>query len=146
MRVRPAYHQIYLLDETESPPYPEQIDDADLDRRIKVIPFLLAIYTTSDEELEFDIKITPAQDGDDELRWDHIVEAPLAIPSGKLIIATPESYLPDAPRVTVAPGIYCARVAGRGLNANGREQYLVSLSPVASDSVTIIKYAGPYAA
>jgi hypothetical protein len=146
VRVRPAYHQIYLLDEGEAPAYPEHMEQLDLDRRIKAIPFLLAIYTTSDEELELDIEITSRADARDESQWEHIVEAPLAVPSGKLIIATPESYLPDAWCFSIAPGVYCVRIAGCGLKTNEQERYHVCVWPGDCASVRVIKDAGRYAA
>ena len=144
--LRAAYRQLYLFDEVESPTYPEDITDLDLRARAKAVPNLVAIYTVSDGEVEIRIAWAAVPRPFDESMWSHIVEAPLAVPSGRIVVASPDSYLPDCARVAVPPGTYRVRIAGRGFGEAEQEQYWVSMWPDTATKVSVLKSAGPYAA
>lgn len=63
----------------------------------------------------------PAADLSD---WDHVVEAEINVPSGRLVVAGCTDYFPEASRVEVYPGSYRARVsygALQTLSENGLE-------------------------
>lgn len=146
LRMHAAFRQTYLFDDVASPMYPEDITDADLERRIKVVPNLLAIYTPSDGETVVQVDLAQTRTKLDAAHWRHIVEAPLAVPYGRLVIANPESHLPDAARVSVAAGSYRVRVAGRGFGEGEAQEYLLTLWPANDESVAVIKSVGAYAA
>jgi hypothetical protein len=47
--------------------------------------------------------------------YDHVAEASIDIPSGRLVVAGNSDYWPEAPRIDLAPGSYRVRVGYRGL-------------------------------
>ena len=139
-----GYHQLHLFDDGACPPYPENITDNDLTRRLKTTSCMLSIYTASETDVVLRVEVTdgpttPVQ----ESEWLHIADASLSLPSGRLVVASPESHLPDCVRLTVLPGSYQARVTGRGFDAGATEEYLVSLWPGPEKAVSVIKWADP---
>jgi hypothetical protein len=132
-------HQFYLLDEAISAPYPEHITDVDLIRGFNAVPFLVAVYTSSDETVEVQVERADRAPELDIADWLHVFECPLQLPSGCLVIAGPSSFLPGSPRLHVPPGSYRARVSGRGFGEGAREEYLVSLWPSSDVGATVIK-------
>jgi hypothetical protein len=75
--------------------------------------------------------------------WDHIAEAPLPVPSGNLWFEASGG----GPRheTTVPPGVYRARISGRGFVAGvgeieGRESWRVQLWPAAESAPELVKY------
>jgi len=140
-RVTAEAHQYYLLDEEISTPYPEDITDSDLARGFKAVPFLVAVYTSSDGSVEVHVERTDGAPPLDDAAWVRVFECPLQLPSGRLVVASPSSFLPDCPRLHVPPGSYRARVSGRGFGEGAREEYLVSLWPSRDSAATVIKSA-----
>ena len=138
--LRPDYRQFYLFDDGVRPPYPERITDLDLERGLKALPNLIAIYPIGDAELEINLECHDAEPQIDQSVWEHIVEGPLELPSGRIVVATPTSYLPDCMRIRVAPGPYRVRVAAVGV------RYVVSLWPSNGELVAVLKSAAQHAA
>jgi hypothetical protein len=138
LKLRPAYHQFYVLDEAECAPYPEDICDADIQRGVKAAPFILAIYTTTEDEIDVALE-SPATSAVNTEDWEHIVEGPLDVPSGKLLVATPESYLPECPTIPVAPGAYRVVVCARGLAEGRRQEYVLKFLPSPLGEPRVIK-------
>jgi hypothetical protein len=133
------HHQFYLFDEAVCPPYPEDIADADLRRKFKAVPNLVAVYT--DDAAEFVIAI---EHGDDPPQLDHsswasIVEGPLSVPSGRIVLASPSSELVHASRIAVPPGTYRVQVAAPHGGEGTLQVYLVSLWPSTMSTIEVIK-------
>ena len=69
----------------------------------------------------------------------------MQVPSGKIIIASPSDYLPDAARILVEPGTYRARIYYGKLESisedglEGDDHYQVVLWPEAYKSPDILK-------
>ena len=145
-KLRPDYRQFYLLDEGLSPPYPETITDLDLERGLKMAPNLIAIYSESDTELEITVECHGAEPQIDQSAWAHIVEGSLELPSGRILVATPTSYLPDCMRIRVTPGAYRVRVAAIGVRPGIGARCLVSLWPGTWAPVAVLKSAAQHAA
>jgi hypothetical protein len=143
-----AYHQIYLFDDEKCPLYPENIEDADLQNRLKCVPYLVAVYTASDDDVDVAVELFSIRPEAELTSWLHVVEGSLMVPSGRLVISTPWSYLPDCDRINMPPGAYRIRVSGRGFRNAERENYRVDLWPASSadNDVVVLKSAGPYAA
>ena len=145
-RLVAAFRQFYLFDDEACPPYPETITDADLERRLKAVANLIAVYAESDAEVEVDVECVERTPNVDESPWAHIVEGPLSLPSGRVVLASPSSYLPECPRFPVSPGAYRVRVSVSGGDGGERERYLISLWPSQARPVAVIKSAGQHAA
>lgn len=123
------YSQFYLLDGEIQPLYPEDISEQDVERRFKTIPNLVALYTVTPAEVTLTVDMIPSEPEQSLETWEHVVEVPLDLPSGLLLIAGCTDYLPDCPIVEVTPGAYAVRVHGRKLNGGDREEYLALLWP-----------------
>jgi hypothetical protein len=140
LRLRPTYRQFYLLDAGECPLYPDDIEDADIQRGAKAVRFLVAVYSRSEDEVALSIV-----DGASELKaheWEHIVEAPLELPSGTLIVATPETFLPDAQRISIEPGSYRVSIASRAAKSAAPEQFAVNFALSAPAPLRVLKDGG----
>src|SRR5262245_9943626 len=76
---------------------------------------------------------------------DHVVEASIEIISGNLVILGTTDYYPDAPRISVAPDTYQARVYYVGLNTlsedglEGNDSYRIVLFPGNQIAVKVLK-------
>ena len=145
-KILPDHHQFYLFDNEACPSYPEEITEADFQSRFKAIANLVAVYTDNDAEIEVAIECAASPPPIDKSAWAHIVEGPLNLPSGQIVIASPSSYIPECPRIAVWPGCYRARVATPIAALAGMPRYVVSLWPSDLSLVAVIKSERQYAA
>lgn len=66
-------------------------------------------------------------------QFDHVAEASVGFPTGRLVVAGNSDYWADAARITVPPGTYRVRVLMRGLDTlsadglDGEDTYCVAL-------------------
>jgi hypothetical protein len=70
------YHQFYWLDEMKAPQYPEDITDAELQSRVKTVPFLIAVYTSSDGRVEVQVERTSTAPPRNIDAWSHVFSCP----------------------------------------------------------------------
>ncbi|MFZ3565339.1 hypothetical protein ACOKM5_44205 [Streptomyces sp. BH097] len=85
-----------------------------------------------------DVRRTPPA-GDSELeRADHVTQARLALPSGRLLVSMQDTR-DEIPRIPLAPGNYAVRICSHGLNTlsedalDGEDRYHVVLWPTDED-------------
>lgn len=78
--------------------------------------------------------------------YDHVVEASIEVPSGRLVVWSPENEFSTAPRISVRPGIYGVRVCYGNTNAvadtnatSGDDYYKVVLWPAEKQPVRVLK-------
>jgi hypothetical protein len=76
-------------------------------------------------------------------KWDHIVELPLQVPSGKLFFVASGGGTPTT--ATIPPGTYRGRLSARGLVAGtgenaGHDSYRVQLWPSRDKRRVLVKY------
>ena len=139
------HYQFYLFDELALPPYPEGITDTDVQRQFKAVPNLIAVYTDDAAECEVTIECCEGPPQLDLEDWAHVVEGPLSIPCGRVVLASPSSALREAPRIVVLPGAYRVRVASCGIGPSAL-RYSVWLWPSTVAGVEVLKQATPHAA
>lgn len=80
------YNQFYLMDAEENPTYPEDYTDEDVQRRIKAEKNIVVIQPERNMTVPVELEILdffPESDFED---WQHIAEASLELPSGKLLL------------------------------------------------------------
>ncbi len=80
------YHQFYLMDAEENPFAPEEWTDEDVQRRIKAEKFIVVIQPERNMSVPVDLEILDSEPDEDFKNWNHIAEASLDLPSGKLQI------------------------------------------------------------
>ena len=140
------HHQFCLFDDDVCPPFPEDITELDLQRRFKAAPNLVAVYTDEESEFEVAIEFSGSTPPIEYSAWAHIVEGPLNLPSGRVVLASPSSHLISCPRVEVLPGQYRVRVSAPIPAGGTHNRYLVNLWPSQDASIAVLKSAGQYAA
>jgi hypothetical protein len=99
------YHQFYLMDAEKSPNAPEVYTEEDVRRRIKAENHIVVIQPERNMSVPVDLEVIDSAPDDDFNDWQHVAEASLDLPSGKLrledcpngdvideIILTPNSY------------------------------------------------------
>ena len=80
------YHQFYLMDAEEEPFAPEDWTDEDVQRRIKAEKFIVIIQPERNMTVPVDLEILDSEPEKDFGNWQHVAEASLDLPSGKLRI------------------------------------------------------------
>lgn len=80
------YHQFYLMDAEKEPLAPEDWTDEDVQRRIKAEKYIIVIQPERNMTVPVDLEILDSEPEEDSGNWQHIAEASLDLPSGKLQI------------------------------------------------------------
>lgn len=142
------YFQFYLRDEGEGPDAPTDYTDEDIRRRIKAVPFVVVIQPVRNMTVLVEVEVADAPptlvlDG-----WDHIAEASIELPSGRLEIRECTGGSIDV--LPILPGTYRARAYFGGLNTlsddglDGDDRYRIVLWPAPFAPVEVLKqYADP---
>jgi hypothetical protein len=139
------YSQFYLEDghyvHSELPRLWNEQSSADM---IAAAPGVVAVGTARNFDVPVTVWILGSEPEEDPDRWDHVAEAPLALPSGELLIFGPTDW-PDAERLAVEPGHYRARVQCANLESvapngiDGEDFYEVVLWPGAEEPPRVLK-------
>ncbi|MCJ2044033.1 hypothetical protein MKK58_05730 [Methylobacterium sp. J-078] len=142
------YHQFYMWDHGASPEAPTEYTETDTVRRIKTAPFLVVVQPERNMEVPVEVEI---MDGPPKLAldvWDHVTEASLALPSGKLEIHECTGGSIDI--LTVPPGTYRVRSHHGGLatlsddGLDGADHYRIVLWPAPFADLAVLKqYVDP---
>jgi hypothetical protein len=145
------YHQFYLWDRGMSPTAPEDYTDDDVARRIKAAPHVVVIQPERDMEVAVEVEIHDGEPGYDPAGWDHIAEASLHLPTGRLQVH--ECTGGPVADFEVEPGWYRVRSFHGGFDTidedglEGEDFYKVVLWPSPAGGVVVVKqFASPGAA
>lgn len=127
------YFQFYLQDEQSSGDLSNSWTEQALSDMLAVAPGVIGVRTVRNMDVPVKVEVLDSPPNDNFDSWDHIAEASLEVTSGRIIIAGCTDYLPDAADITVAPGIYRARLFYGALNSvdelrlDGSDHYRVVL-------------------
>jgi hypothetical protein len=80
------YHQFYLMDAEEEPFAPEDWTNEDVQRRIKAEKHIVVIQPERNMTVPVELEILNSAPDNSFDQWQHIAEASLELPSGKLQI------------------------------------------------------------
>lgn len=137
------YFQFYLWDEEKGPDVLIDYTDEDVRRRITAAPFVVAIQPVRNMTVPVEVEVTgapPALELDD---WDHVAEASLELPSGRLEIQELAGTSIDV--LPILPGTYRVRAYFGGLNTlsydglEGDDRYRIVLWPASFAPVKVLK-------
>jgi hypothetical protein len=137
------YFQFYLRDEGEQPHAPTDYTDEDIKRRIKVAPFVIVIQPARNMTVPVAVEVADASPTLVFDSWDHIAEASIDLPSGRLEIHECTGGSIDV--LSVLPGTYRARAYFGGLNTlsddglDGDDHYRITLWPAPFAPVEVLK-------
>ncbi|WP_420139517.1 hypothetical protein [Sphingomonas sp.] len=141
------YNQFHLWDHAVTPSTALDYDDADIERRIKVAPFLVVIQPERNMEVQVDLEIADHAPDDSFDDWDHVAEASLDLPSGKLEIHQCTGGSVDI--LSVPPGTYRVRAYYGGLDTlsedqlDGHDHYRLVVWPAPSAPMAVLKQFSP---
>lgn len=141
------YRQFYLWDSGINVVAPEDYTDEDVQRRIKTGPHVVVVQPERNATVPVEVEIHEGDPGFDAADWDHVAEASLHLPTGRLQVhectGGPVADF-DAP-----PGWYRVRSLGGGFDTidesglEGGDHYRVVLWPAPAAEVRVVKQRLP---
>jgi hypothetical protein len=137
------YFQFYLWDAGAMPEPPTDYAEADLHNRIKAGPFVVAIQPVRNMDVPVTLDIADAAPALDLAAWDHVAEASLELPSGRLEIHECTGGSIDI--LDIAPGSYRVRACFAGLGTlsedglDGDDRYHLTLWPAPTAPVAVLR-------
>lgn len=157
LQVESDYGQFYMYDpETQVPvvlPGNDAedalllaLDEADESRRFLGYRHGLVVFLTPSQynwRASMRVEVSDRQPASDADEWDHVVESPLPVPSGRLLFQAGGGGTPI--ETEIPPGTYRARLSGRGFVAGvgeieGHESYRLQLWPADEAEPLLVKY------
>jgi hypothetical protein len=160
LEVEADYGQIYIYDpETQladedaagdDDPLERAMDDAYESRRfVGYAGGLIDVVTPSQYNwtAPMRVEVSDQPPPSDAESWDHVVELPLPVPSGRLVFQASGGGEPIETQIPA--GSYRARFSGRGYSADageieGQESYRLQLWPAAEAKPQLIRYWAGY--
>jgi hypothetical protein len=137
------YQQFYLWDRGMTNQAPEDYTDEDVRRRIKTGPHVVVIRPERNTTVPVEVEVHNADPEFDPTAWDHVAEASLHLPSGKLQVH--ECTGGPVAEFAVEPGWYRVRSLGSGFvtidesGLEGGDRYRVVLWPAPSAELRVVK-------
>lgn len=141
LRLYADYNQFYLGDSAFDHANTQLWSQEAHERRLDVVPpSFLAVGTHRFDYVPVVVEIEQVPAQEDLGDWQHVVEASLSLPSGRLAIDACSSYLPErwpdrlegsdaSPHISLPPGTYRVRVCYAGLDTLDEDHYHVVLWP-----------------
>ncbi len=137
------YHQFYLMDAEENLTYPEDWTDENVRQRIKAEKYIVIIQPERNMTVPVDLEIFDSEPEEDFENWQHIAEASLNLPSGKLQI---EECCGEIKDVLILPaGSYRIRAFYGDLNKlsfdglEGDDHYKIIIWQAPFENVRVLK-------
>jgi hypothetical protein len=139
------YFQFYLWDAGMNAQAPVEYTRVDLERRIKTGPNVVVIVTARNMTVPVTIEIVDAEPSLDISECDHVAEASLHLPTGRLQVH--ECTGGEVADFEIAPDWYRVRSCHTGLDSidstglEGNDRYHIALWPAPDAEVRVIKQA-----
>jgi hypothetical protein len=137
------YHQFYLMDAEEKPFMPEDWTDEDIRRRIKAEKYIVVIQPERNMTVPVNLEIVDSAPNEDFEYWQHVAEASLDLPSGKLQIEECCGETKDI--LNLSSGSYRIRAFFGNLNTlsfdglEGDDHYKIVIWQAPFEDVKILK-------
>ncbi|MFF8650330.1 hypothetical protein ACF06D_19145 [Streptomyces griseoluteus] len=111
LRLFADYFQLHVINEDAEDDLGEAWTHEAVSDRIAVSERALGIGTETNVDVEVLVALLGHPPGDDTLAFDHVVEASLQVPSGRIAVLGCTDYLPDAARFDVPAGFVRVRAS-----------------------------------
>lgn len=137
------YHQFYLMDAEEYPNAPEDWTDEDVQRRIKADKNIVVIQPERNMAVPVELEILDYPPNVEFDEWQHIVEASLDLPSGKLLVEECLGEVKDI--INLSSGTYRIRAYYGNLDRlsfdglEGDDHYKIAIWQAPFGEVNILK-------
>ncbi len=129
--------QIHLLDETASPAFEDAWTTEATEDCLAVAKGGIAIGTKDSDDVAVTIELLRAAPKAVE-SGEHVTEASIQVPSGKLVVMGCTDYFPKAKRLALTKGTYRVRITHDGL-ARGKEKLAVLLWPAKAAKPKVLR-------
>lgn len=139
------YFQFYLQDEAADGNLSDAWTDEAVARLLAVAPGTVGVGTVRNTEVPVSLEVVASEPPTDLAAYDHVVECPLSVTSGNLVIAGCTDYFPEATRIPVQPGTYRVRICFSGLDSQaedgleGEDRYHLQLWLAPLNDVVVLK-------
>ena len=117
LKVFADYFQIHVLDEGSETELDDAWNEQTLSDRIVAVHDILGIRTEVNVDVDVDLVWHASPPRLEAEAFDHVAEASIEIPSGRMVVMGCTDYLPEAPRFDVTPGLVRIRVQKSNLRA-----------------------------
>jgi len=137
------YHQFYLEDAEMFRYVPEDYTNEDLRRRIKTGNNVVIVQPERNMTVPVELEVLGLPPDDELESWQHVAEASLDLPSGKLRIEECTGDVKDD--LQLEPNSYRVRVYFSGLDTlsfdglDGDDHYKIVMWPAAMDEIRVLK-------
>lgn len=139
------YFQFYIQDETANDDFGSLWTDEAVERLLAAADHSVGIGTVRNMTVPVVVSLHEAEPEADFMEWDMVNEGSFTVRSGRIAVLGCTDSLPDAPRLTLAPGPYRVRVSYSGLDnlsedgVEGDDFYRIQLWPAPLAPVFVIK-------
>ena len=141
------YHQFYLWDAGVNPEAPVDYDNEDVRRRIKTGPNVFVVQPERNVTVSAAVEVHDVEPPHSPEAWDHIAEASLHLPTGRLQVH--ECTGGAVADLAVDPGWYRVRSFHGGFDTidesglEGNDHYLAVLWPAPPGELKVLKQWEP---
>ncbi|WP_345963029.1 hypothetical protein ABDE16_19775 [Streptomyces sp. BRB040] len=139
------YFQIHVCDAEGDGDLSEAWTKQAIADHLAVTEDALGIGTVVNVNVSVTVAVLPQKPGDDSSAFDHVVEAGLNVPSGRLTVTGCTDYGPDAAAFEVAPGWNRVRVSQSNLSRAARADVDSDQSPETTEQIRLQVWAAPEA-
>ncbi|MET8473213.1 hypothetical protein ABZY90_03745 [Streptomyces sp. NPDC006422] len=137
------YFQIHVTDAESDGDLSDAWTDQAVADRLAVAPDALGIGTVVNVNVSVSVIVLPHEPSDDSSEFDHVVEAGLNVPSGRLAVLGCTDYAPDAATFDVAPGWNRVRASRSNLARAAQADVDSDESPETTEKIRIQVWAAP---
>ncbi len=141
------YFQIVLMaDGVEVPDWSDCFTDQSVADRLVVVPYAVVVQPERNMTVPVTVEVRDDPPGDNFSGWDHVSEASIDAPTGRLIMTELHTWDTEPERrIAVAPGTYRVRTYHAGLNTlstnglDGDDYYRLVLWPAEYREPRVLK-------
>lgn len=137
------YFQIHVTDAESDGDLSDAWTDQAVADHLATAPGVLGIGTVVNVNVSVTVIVLPQEPSDDSSEFDHVVEASLNVPSGRLAVLGCTDYTPDAATFEVAPGWNRVRVSQSNLARAAQADVDSDESPETTEKIRIQVWAAP---
>src|SRR5512139_111683 len=118
------------MDAGVEPQIPEEVTEQDMLRRLRTAPNIVVFHTESASHVPVEVAFVP-DPSEAKGAWEHQAEFSLSLPSGTAVLCGCTDFVPECPRIAVAPATYSGRAYFAGSTVR-EERYCIMLWPAAA--------------
>jgi hypothetical protein len=115
MRLFADYFQLHVMDENADDDLGEAWTDEAVSDALAVARQTLGVGTEVNMDVDVTVELLDGQPASDDLTFDHVVEASIEVPSGRVAVLGCTDYRPDAARFDVPKGFVRVRACRSNL-------------------------------